>query len=616
MKSMKVARLTALFLALIMLFGVFIPITQAAGDSVVVSGDTLIKKDGSGKTIATKKLSVGNIYTLVESQSRFTNAQDAADGKNAVGSRTAGTYYIYKIYNGIYNLSYVKGQPGSWVDLRDSQRNLLAQKGYVSKVVTPPVRDDYDFQGFVNSKSGVNVRKAVSGSLVGRLRFKDIVKGQVTDDGNWIEFTYNGKTAYVHKMYVRQTSSLPGKAVDAYISDRFGVNIRKMPSGSKLGELDYKDVIEGRFVYNGKWFEFYYKDSIAYVHSDYIRLGQPSSSIYVKGFISGNAVNVRSSVNGTIMKQLPYGSYIEGKLVSNGNWIEFSHYGETRYVHSSLFEELETESGWVNKGNFRYYIAGSSSKPLRGFSVIGGKQYYFDPMMRYMYKSGVKNTSRSIYYFNSSGVLTAGTRTIKGTTHSMTFNFGKPNSDERANKYLTINQRDHLGQAAVNEALKAIGTKYYWYGTSLTTGNYCSGLAYRAYKNVGLTIPGPEYGNEETARTKGPQSGNIKRGWGEANDYGYEMVTAQYNLTDDYTGGSRLALNGNFNNLQAGDLFFARNPQKSYLTATHTAMYAGLFNGVHYTMHSGFAGNRLEPITTITNGWGYPLKAYFQRPFK
>ncbi|MGF0040008.1 hypothetical protein ACQRBF_04415 [Peptoniphilaceae bacterium SGI.131] len=46
----------------------------------------------------------------------------------------------------------------------------------------------------------------------------------------------------------------------------------------------------------------------------------------------------------------------------------------------------------------------------------------------------------------------------------------------------------------------------------LKEGLYCSGLAYTAYKNNGIIIPGPEYGNLEEAMSLGPQSGRVSRG--------------------------------------------------------------------------------------------------------
>lgn len=479
-------RSLSLVLVFVIFFGFFTPLStsEAAGaEKGIVSGSKISKVDDRGNVIASKELKVGDSYKLVEEQAGYNTASDAANAVNSTGKRSVGNYYIYKIYDGMYNLSAYKSTPGAWVNLADSS-NILAQSGFVS------------------------------------------VENTVEEE----------KPAPVNT---------------------------------------------GTF----------------------------------KGFTTATRLNVRSSINGPVVNTLLDGSYVEGTYSESGYWIKISLFGKTRYIAAKYTEPIQ-KKGWVNKGNYRYYIRYRTGLPIKGFAYMNGNRYYFDPMMRYMYRNGVKSTGRSLYYFNSSGVLTSGKRTIYGTTHNQTFNFGKPGTTERSNGYLSKDERDYLGQHAVNTALKAIGTKYYWYGTSLRNGTYCSGLAYRAYIDNGVKIPGPEYGNEARAKELGPQSGPTYRGWGPVGDYGYRMVNAQYNKTDDYTGGTRARHYGNFSNLLPGDLFFARNPEMTHLVATHTAIYAGRLNGVHYTMHSGFAGNRLEPISAITSGWGYTLKAYYQRSFK
>lgn len=61
----------------------------------------------------------GSTVTTSKSVSGYMTAQDAASGTNARVTLSAGTYYVYKVYNGIVNLSRVKGVPGSWVNPKD-----------------------------------------------------------------------------------------------------------------------------------------------------------------------------------------------------------------------------------------------------------------------------------------------------------------------------------------------------------------------------------------------------------------------------------------------------------------------------------------------------------------
>lgn len=59
---------------------------------------------------------VGSAYTLNNSLSGYTTAFDAKTGVNAVSTLSAGKYYIYKIYNGMYNISKYVGSPGAWIN--------------------------------------------------------------------------------------------------------------------------------------------------------------------------------------------------------------------------------------------------------------------------------------------------------------------------------------------------------------------------------------------------------------------------------------------------------------------------------------------------------------------
>lgn len=47
----------------------------------------------------------------------YKTADNALKGKNAVCTYSAGTYYVYKVYNGAVNITRHKGIPGAWVVL-------------------------------------------------------------------------------------------------------------------------------------------------------------------------------------------------------------------------------------------------------------------------------------------------------------------------------------------------------------------------------------------------------------------------------------------------------------------------------------------------------------------
>lgn len=55
-------------------------------------------------------------YSLSSSAVRYMTAEDARTGENPVGTYSAGKYFIYKTFNGMVNISRVKGEPGSWIN--------------------------------------------------------------------------------------------------------------------------------------------------------------------------------------------------------------------------------------------------------------------------------------------------------------------------------------------------------------------------------------------------------------------------------------------------------------------------------------------------------------------
>lgn len=63
----------------------------------------------------TSQSSTGD-YTLNTTVKGYMNAANAKSGNSAVTTLSVGKYYIYREYNGMLNLTKVKGQPGAWVN--------------------------------------------------------------------------------------------------------------------------------------------------------------------------------------------------------------------------------------------------------------------------------------------------------------------------------------------------------------------------------------------------------------------------------------------------------------------------------------------------------------------
>lgn len=78
-------------------------------DTVKVSNKTSDTKVEDGK------------IKIVNSVKIYLSADDAKFNRNVRGTYSAGTYYVYRQYNGAINISKTKGQPGGWIYLENSK---------------------------------------------------------------------------------------------------------------------------------------------------------------------------------------------------------------------------------------------------------------------------------------------------------------------------------------------------------------------------------------------------------------------------------------------------------------------------------------------------------------
>lgn len=62
------------------------------------------------------KINEGDAYKVLANISGYYTAADAASGINPMQTMTPGTYYVYKIFSGMLNISTVKNSPGAWID--------------------------------------------------------------------------------------------------------------------------------------------------------------------------------------------------------------------------------------------------------------------------------------------------------------------------------------------------------------------------------------------------------------------------------------------------------------------------------------------------------------------
>ena len=111
-----------------------------------------------------------------------------------------------------------------------------------------------------------------------------ISKGSSTEvlstSGNWVNEKYNGKTGYIYKDYVsNSTSTSETTQTTKYVNTTAGLNVRTGPSTSyaKIATLSYGQSVNVLSTSNG-WSKINYSGSTGYVSSQYLQSKKPSSS--------------------------------------------------------------------------------------------------------------------------------------------------------------------------------------------------------------------------------------------------------------------------------------------------------------------------------------------------
>lgn len=135
-------------------------------------------------------------YTLKSSAKGYSNADDARNKVNQRTTLSAGTYYIYKTYNGMLNLTRKKGTPGSWIN----PNTVSAVKVTNTKTTTTikaPTTGAYSLKNNVNGYTNAALAKSNAGS-----------NSIVSAGTYYIYKTYNGM------LNLSKTKGVPGSWVN------------------------------------------------------------------------------------------------------------------------------------------------------------------------------------------------------------------------------------------------------------------------------------------------------------------------------------------------------------------------------------------------------------------
>ena len=205
----------------------------------------------------------------------------------------------------------------------------------------------------------------------------------LSTSGNWVNAKYNGKTGYIYKDYVsNSTSTSETTQTTKYVNTTAGLNVRTGPSTSyaKIVTLSYGQSVNVLSTSNG-WSKINYNGSTGYVSSQYLQSTKPSSSSSsetsqtVKYVNTTSGLNMRTGPATSYAKitTIAYGQSVNVLYTSNG-WSKINYSGSTGYVSSQYLQSTKpSSSSSSNSGSTS--VSSSASSVIAYAKTLLGKPY-------------------------------------------------------------------------------------------------------------------------------------------------------------------------------------------------------------------------------------------------
>ena len=207
----------------------------------------------------------------------------------------------------------------------------------------------------------------------------------LSTSGNWVNAKYNGKTGYIYKDYVSNSTSTSNSETTQttkYVNTTAGLNVRTGPSTSyaKIATLSYGQSVNVLSTSNG-WSKINYNGSTGYVSSQYLQSTKPSSSSSsetsqtVKYVNTTSGLNMRTGPATSYAKitTIAYGQSVNVLSTSNG-WSKINYSGSTGYVSSQYLQSKKpSSSSSSNSGSTS--VSSSASSVIAYAKTLLGKPY-------------------------------------------------------------------------------------------------------------------------------------------------------------------------------------------------------------------------------------------------
>lgn len=150
-------------------------------------------------------------YKVVTALSTYTNAWDAKDRINSVGQYSVGTYYIYRNYGGMLNLTKNKGVAGAWINPAQNvgatapttpvttPSTTTTTKPPATTTATTTTKPNPDT---IIAKATVNMRKEPSNlSTILRTLPAGAKAVMIGKESNWVKIEYQDQIGYTYITY-------------------------------------------------------------------------------------------------------------------------------------------------------------------------------------------------------------------------------------------------------------------------------------------------------------------------------------------------------------------------------------------------------------------------------
>ena len=141
---------------------------------------------------------------------------------------------------------------------------------------------------------------------------------------------------------------------------------------------------------------------------------------------------------------------------------------------------VKMPDGWTTIAGSKHYVI--KGKSVTGWQTISGSRYYFDSSGGMV--TGIQEIKGKKYYFYPTGILAVNT-SIAVSSKEYTINTKGVVTSEK----VISASGDNLGAKIANYAIKYIGNRYVYGGTSLTGGADCSGFTMAVYQQFGISLP-------------------------------------------------------------------------------------------------------------------------------